>query len=119
MSGWPLSNEAGTRRCRIDVTGPTEDVEAVFVEFEEPSVEPVYIEDIALRKSIIPGEAQSSPQFSNPAPGNSLAAALWRQSYIRHTPYCADLRRRRRPHKSRVAATDSWRLCCANVDPLL
>src|SRR5262245_16350146 len=80
MSGWPLSNEAGTRRCRIDVTGPTEDVEAVFVEFEEPSVEPVYREDIALRKSIIPGEAQSSPQFSNPAPGNSLAAALWRQS---------------------------------------
>jgi hypothetical protein len=30
----------------IDVRRPTEDVEAVFVEFEEPSVQPVYIEDI-------------------------------------------------------------------------
>ena len=28
----------------IDVWRPTEDVEGVFVEFEEPSVEPVYIE---------------------------------------------------------------------------
>jgi len=30
----------------IDVRRPTEDVEAVFVEFEEPSVEPTYIEDM-------------------------------------------------------------------------
>jgi hypothetical protein len=30
----------------IDVSRPTEDVEAVFVEFQEPSVEPIYIEDM-------------------------------------------------------------------------